>query len=664
MTSQATPGEKIRISVSGLGVAIPTPVPVITLGGVQVNVETLVENAAPFFFPGVFAATIAVPASLSAGFYPVMAALGGLSSNTDFLPVATNGLSLSQTGETFRAVAGSLNALSRRVVVISTSVPINWTATAATISGGDWLQVNPAQGTSDPALTPPSITITADPSKLPAGDYYGTVTIRGSSSLVIVSVVLSLQTPDKSPGVVVDPTGLVFSGAPGGAAPAPKNVQISNPTTASLTFATTSTSSTTPAWFKFQPATGTVAPGQPTTVSFQPNAGLAAGTFTGTVTFMFSDGSTRAVNLLAVIAAGAGSSANTDASISLAGCTPTKLLPVFTQLGVNFSSPVAWPANIEAFIMDDCGAPLLTGNVGASFSNGDVPISLVSQQNGRWSVTWTPRGPVNANLTVTVKAQTIVPVITGTTAVSGSAPPNPNVPIVFSGGVVGTASYVASPAPGTLISLFGSALADSLASASSLPLPTQLVTTQLIVGGVNVPLVFVSAGQINAQLPYKLATKATYQVLVQRGNVISTPEPIVILETQPAVFSTDLSGKGQGHIYRIAADGLQTLAAAGAAVTAGDVLTIYCSGLGEVTPAGVVAGSPSPLDVLENAANAVTATIGGVTAKVLFAGLTPGFTGLYQVNLIVPAGVAPGDSVPLVLTAAGQVSQAVTLAVR
>jgi uncharacterized protein (TIGR03437 family) len=68
--------------------------------------------------------------------------------------------------------------------------------------------------------------------------------------------------------------------------------------------------------------------------------------------------------------------------------------------------------------------------------------------------------------------------------------------------------------------------------------------------------------------------------------------------------------------------------------------------------------------VLENTANPVTATIGGVSASVQFAGLTPGFTGLYQVNLTIPGGVTPGDATALVLTVGGQVSQPVTLAVK
>ena len=57
-------------------------------------------------------------------------------------------------------------------------------------------------------------------------------------------------------------------------------------------------------------------------------------------------------------------------------------------------------------------------------------------------------------------------------------------------------------------------------------------------------------------------------------------------------------------------------------------------------------------------------TIGGVTAQVTSASLIPGTIGWYQVQTTVPAGVASGDAVPVVLMSAGQVSPAVTMAVR
>jgi adhesin/invasin len=646
-----------------LGAGNPPTVPQLNVVGFSTAVEAIKENDPIFNFPGVYGLTFVVPPTLGSGSFPISISINNVSSTTRFLPVQSTGLNLSQTGVTFRAVAGSPNALQRTITVSSTSQIINWTATTATISGGTWLQVSPAAGSSDPSKPAPTIQITASAAQLQAGNVYGTVTIRSNLAQQVITVVLSVLPPTQSPGAVVEPTGIVFIGAPGAAPPAAKTTQISNPTTAALTFTTKSAFSTAASWFTFQPAIGSVAPGTPVTITVQPVTGLAAGTYSGSITFTFSDATQRVVNLLLVLSAGASGGSSASLGIAAATCAPSKLLPVFTLLGLNFTSPVAWPTNIDAFVVDDCGTAVTTGAVSASFSNGDSPLGLVSLQNGHFAATWTPRNPVNANLVVTVKASVFSPNLSGTASLSGSAPANPNIPIVFSGGVVGTASYVASPAPGTLISLFGAELADNLLSATQLPLPNQLLTTQVVLGGVNLPLVFVSAGQINALVPYGLKPKTSYQVIVQRGTVISTPETVAVLDSQPAVFTTDQSGKGQGHIYHITADGLQILAGVGQAVTAGDVLTVYCSGLGEVTPP-TVAGSPAPLDTLENTTNPVTATIGGVSAKMLFAGLTPGFTGLYQVNLIVPGGVAAGDSVPVVLSSAGQVSQPVTIAVR
>lgn len=62
--------------------------------------------------------------------------------------------------------------------------------------------------------------------------------------------------------------------------------------------------------------------------------------------------------------------------------------------------------------------------------------------------------------------------------------------------------------------------------------------------------------------------------------------------------------------------------------------------------------------------NPVSVTIGGQEAQVIFAGLAPGFAGLYQVNAIVPPGINASNEAPVSLTVAGQASPPVTMAVR
>jgi uncharacterized protein (TIGR03437 family) len=58
-----------------------------------------------------------------------------------------------------------------------------------------------------------------------------------------------------------------------------------------------------------------------------------------------------------------------------------------------------------------------------------------------------------------------------------------------------------------------------------------------------------------------------------------------------------------------------------------------------------------------------TVTIGGRNADVSFSGLAPGFVGLYQVNVKVPDGAAPGNAVPVVLTIGGATSNTATIAI-
>jgi adhesin/invasin len=120
----------------------------------------------------------------------------------------------------------------------------------------------------------------------------------------------------------------------------------------------------------------------------------------------------------------------------------------------------------------------------------------------------------------------------------------------------------------------------------------------------------------------------------------------------------DESGHGQGAIVNLQ----NLLVDATAPAASGDTVVIYGTGLGAVTPT-VPAGVPAPASPLSQA-GAVTVTIGGQPAGVAFAGLSPGFAGLYQINVVVPSGVTPGSQVPVVINVAGQTSPPVTMAVK
>jgi uncharacterized protein (TIGR03437 family) len=175
------------------------------------------------------------------------------------------------------------------------------------------------------------------------------------------------------------------------------------------------------------------------------------------------------------------------------------------------------------------------------------------------------------------------------------------------------------------------------------------------------PLLFSGDQQVNAMVPYDLEVNTRHQVLVRRGPTYARPIAVDVAAAQPAIFR--LTGM-QGHIYRFTSTGQQILAGGANPVAAGDVIVIYCGGLGAVNPP-VPAGQAAPgVEPLARTVNPVRLTIGGIEAPTFYTGLAPGFSGLYQINATVPPGVAPGGAVPVLLQVAGQTSEPATIAVR
>jgi len=325
----------------------------------------------------------------------------------------------------------------------------------------------------------------------------------------------------------------------------------------------------------------------------------------------------------------------------------------------------ALPVPLQAQIVDDCGSPLTAGSVIAFFSSGDPAVSMLPTGNGQWAGTWLPHSIAGGGASVTISASSFTPALSGSTTTVGTVSANATAPVVNQAGVVSAAapSTHMPVAPGAFISIFGSNLATAQASASSLPLPIQLGDTQVLLGGQPLLLNFVSAGQINAVIPFGAPANAIQQLTVIHKGVYSPAETLVVALTQPAVFTQDQSGAGASVITVVKPDGTQFLNTATAPASSGDTLEIYCAGLGGVNPA-VPDGSAAPASPPARTINPVTVTIGGQSAAVSFAGLVPGFAGLYQVNVTVPAGIHPASDVPLVVTAGSASSPTVTLAIR
>lgn len=277
-----------------------------------------------------------------------------------------------------------------------------------------------------------------------------------------------------------------------------------------------------------------------------------------------------------------------------------------------------------------------------------------------------PSGTSSASLTLTANAVDTRG-LQGSAQIGGTVQPNPDIPVLNVQGVVSAASYspTAIPSSGEVVAIYGSNLADGIEGALQLPLPTKMQNAFVLLGGQTIPLLYVSPGQINAVVPYGLAGGTAQQAIAQHGNRLSVPQRTPLGTTDPAVFTTNASGQGQGHIYVLLPPGYTTEIQANSSTpaTAGDIVTIYCTGLGAVT-GSVVAGSAAPSNPLAYAVGTVTVTIGGQPAAVSFSGLAPGFAGLYQIDATVPSGVPTGDQIPVVVAVDGAFSPAVTIAVK
>lgn len=226
-------------------------------------------------------------------------------------------------------------------------------------------------------------------------------------------------------------------------------------------------------------------------------------------------------------------------------------------------------------------------------------------------------------------------------------------PAISEGGVVSAANVQLALAPGGLFTIFGANLASGTATASSVPLATALLGTEVRVNGTAVPLAFVSPGQINAQLPYEIGPGEA-EVVVASNGTASAARRATIRATAPGIFE-------YGVNRAVVTNANFSVNAANNPARAGEAVTVYLTGMGALDNA-VATGAAASADPLSRAASAVTAKIGGVEAQVLFAGLSPGFVGLAQVNLVVPP-LGAGEY-PLELNIGGVTSNLPVVTVR
>lgn len=221
--------------------------------------------------------------------------------------------------------------------------------------------------------------------------------------------------------------------------------------------------------------------------------------------------------------------------------------------------------------------------------------------------------------------------------------PLTSAPRINAGGVIHAVEPSLRLSAGGLASLFGVRLApgSQLAGFVNGRLPRELLGVEVRVhdpnGGViyRAPLLYVSPEQINFQMPFEAAGLASVRLTVSVNGSESPPEGVVLAEAGPGLFVLM-----DGRAAVLNQDFSPNTPAQPAA--RGSIVMAFLTGVGRLNPA-IESGAAAPVDPLSLTASASSATFGGVEARVVAVAMVPGYVGLAQANIEIPAGLQPGE---------------------
>jgi uncharacterized protein (TIGR03437 family) len=545
-------------------------------------------------------------------------------------------LDLNVKGVTFRTRQGGSLATTRLVRVLNRGTG-SFTFNAEVTRGTEWLAVSQSSSPVTPSASG-TVTLRLLPAvaNMGPGAYYALVRVTAGGALgspQYLVAVLQVQ-PASAPTLLdFEPAGVVFVLPPGSGTQS-AIFRVSATSQTPVAFQAAASTLDGEGWLSVSPPSGTAAGDQTTDVTITVRAaGLAPRVYRGEVDLARGN-VVRTINVTLIIAEAVASPAALP--VRAADCVPASLAVTQTGLPNHFSVPAGWPATVIVNLRDNCGRAVQEASVIASFSNGDPPLSLNGDGTGSYSATWQP-GAAGKQVNMTVRA-TASGLSMGTSLIIGDVTEN-NVPILARNGTIHNLNpKLGGPlSPGVVASVFGSGLASVTESTGQVPLLTAYKGTSVIVGPFDVPLYFVSPGQVNVQLPSELTANRQYSIVVAANNALTLPDTVDVVPVQPGVAAFQ-----DGRLIAQHAD--FTLVDEARPARRGELLIMYLVGLGETTPS-VPSGTPSPGNPLGIPKVQPTVTIDGQPVDIVFAGLTPGGVGLFQINFYVPANARTG--VPL-----------------
>lgn len=329
--------------------------------------------------------------------------------------------------------------------------------------------------------------------------------------------------------------------------------------------------------------------------------------------------------------------------------------PVATLTALN---PSTANAGGTAFNLTVTGTNFRNNSV-VRWNDADRPTTFVSATELRAAI---PASDIAGPGIATVKVFTPAPGGGTTAALS----------FMISGSLasVSAASFLGEQlAAESIIAAFGVNLAPRTELASTVPLPTTLAGTTVKIkdsAGTerSAPLFFVAASQINYQMPAGTVPGAAMITVTTEDNKTSIGAA-VIANVAPGLFSANATGQGvaAATLLRVKPNGDQLF----------EPISRFDSGLNRFVSIPLELGPTEDQVFLvvfgsgfrfRTALTAVTATIGGTSAEVLYAGLTPGLIGLDQSNIRIPRSLAGRGEVDLILTIDGKVANTVRVNIK
>ncbi len=513
---------------------------------------------------------------------------------------------------------------------VSTSDNANFTTSALTNDGHQWLLLSPASGS-----TPGTINVSVNPVGLNSGSYSGTITVSGPNSVTQVPISLSVG----GGGITVTPSSLTFNVPQNYGFGAAQTIQVvSAAGTASFQASGASDNN----WLVVDTPTGTT----PGAVTVRANdSSLPQGTYSGTVNIQTSPSNVVQVPVTLNV--------GVPATLQL---SPTALNFSYT---VGNAAPAAQNVNVKSLT-----SAVQTFSASATTTDGAAWLSAV------------PSGSTPATVAVSIVPGSLVPgtysgVVNITASATGSSPqsisvsltvlpaPNPTVVSVNS-----SASYTAGTvAPGEFVTLFGSSLGPAtLVSPTPGTAPKTLGGTTVTFDGIAAPILYASATQTGVQVPYGINIPTTV-LQVQRSGSTSATTQVSSVPAFPSLFTSDQSGKGQAASLNAPS---YTLNSASNPAPRGSTIILYGTGEGRTYPSSVEGTITPGIAPLPQPLYAVQVSFGGVPGVIAYVGETPtALAGLMQINVTIPSSAPVGAAIPVTVTINGQTSPGnVTVAIQ